>query len=409
MNSRCRQTDALLDATFAGTQLTRAQAAHVAGCLGCVHAMAQIHRFDGELARIGHELAPEPMPPAGELTAAAATAKEERPMRFRRTALAGGLAAVVVAFSLAGGGQWLDSAFDGVFGSGYGVPVEELNAWLDRAFPEVVAKTGREVEAGDWEPVQIEVCGRTAIAFWAEEDDHGVRAYRWAVGDPMNRLFTLRDGGLAGSLSHAEVARLRADLPICDVVLDLAPSRDEALAALDAARERWEREWHGFAGPQPIPQRDELVRSQVVDISRGAPRDFWVLLERPNQVGIDRIALSLDAAEFRVESAMNDEMRPEPFVVSAERSVSNALYYGAVADQAVRALELTGPGQTLRYPVTAPGFILDVAIDPEELSSYRFLDAEGRIRVAGEIEATCGHGSVRELWASGNKFCVSVP
>lgn len=51
MTSRCRQTDALLEATFAESGLTRAQATHAADCRSCARELAAARRFGIELHR----------------------------------------------------------------------------------------------------------------------------------------------------------------------------------------------------------------------------------------------------------------------------------------------------------------------------------------------------------------------
>ena len=114
--SRCHQTDALLDATFAGIGLTRVQAGHASACAECARALAQARAFDNELHSVGFDLTPEPMPPAPETsTESARDERRDRLMTWRR-GVVGGVAVVLLAAVLAGGGQWPWSLGDGLWG-----------------------------------------------------------------------------------------------------------------------------------------------------------------------------------------------------------------------------------------------------------------------------------------------------
>lgn len=405
--TRCRQTDALLDAAFAGLDLTRPQADHPATCAECAHALAQLRRFDGELDRIGHELAPEPLLPTVDL-AAVSPAAEARPVVVTRRGLLAVTVGVLAIGVMLGGGQWLSEAVGVPFRGAGSIGTADLDAWLVRVFPEVVDETGRPADPSDWQPVHVERCGRGAIAFWAEEGG-GVRAYRWAIGDPMNRITPLRTAGLAGSVSDPVVAQMRTDIPVCEVVQDLTPTRAEALAALDAARERWERQTHGRFMAQPIPEAEELSRSTVMDVSAGTSGAYWILLERPDGAGMDRIAVGQDGSGPRLESGSVDGARPDPLGVYVDPGPGSGIFYGRIGDRAAAAIELIGPGRTLRYPVTAPGFILDIPIDPEELTEYRLLDAQGESVSAGVIHRGCGLGAGGDLFQMGRGavFCLS--
>lgn len=57
--SRCARTEQLLDAAFAGVDLTRRQAKHLAACAECARALALLRRFDSRLGAVGRQVAPE--------------------------------------------------------------------------------------------------------------------------------------------------------------------------------------------------------------------------------------------------------------------------------------------------------------------------------------------------------------
>lgn len=404
--TRCRQTDALLDAAFAGLDLTRPQAGHAAACAECAHALAQLRRFEGELERIGHDLAPEPMPPAEEVPVTPTKAMAGGAMTLRRGLVAIGVGVLAIGISL-GGNWWLASLVGEPLRGGEAGSVADLRAWLDRAFPRVVEETGRPVDADHWRAVQVERCGRTAIAFWAEEG--GSRAYRWAIGDPMNRLAPLRAAGLAASLAHPAVAEMRAELPVCNVVQELTLTRTEALAALDAARRRWERQTQGRFNVYPIPGQGELAGSSVIDVSAGGPGSYWILLERTDGIGMDRLSVMEDGSGYRLDGAAVDGALPDQSGVYVDPGPTSGLFYGSIGSDAVAAVDLIGASGTLRYPATAPGFILDVPLDPDGLTEYRFLDDQGQSVSSGSITVSCGLGTGVDLFQMGRgaTFCVS--
>jgi hypothetical protein len=395
--SRCRQTDALLDAAFAGTQLTRARAAHAAHCVECARALARARRFEAELLSVGELVAPERLTLEG-----APAVMQVGPggllKTMRRGLLGSALVTVVFVAVAMNGGGWLGEVTSGFFAPANAIPPRVLNSWLDRALDAVIDETGRHTQAIEWEPTQVETCGRTAIAFYQEKDADGVRAYRWAVGEPMNRIATLRAGGLAGSLWHPEVAELRAQMPVCDVSLDASLTVDETMAALDGARRLWETEVHGFGGSAPIPETRDLVLSRVMEAAQGAPHDYLVLLERPNRTGIDRIGIFEETDDsFRVQNASSDAGFVEPSVVYRESTSLGFAYFGVTEGSEIRAVELVGPTQTLRYSVSSQGFILQLADMPKEITAFRLLDASGDVRSEGEIETWCGEPSERAL------------
>ena len=65
--SRCANTHAMLEAAFAERDLTRDEAAHVAACAECAHALALQRRFDSDLGAIAQDLAPVHAGPIDQL------------------------------------------------------------------------------------------------------------------------------------------------------------------------------------------------------------------------------------------------------------------------------------------------------------------------------------------------------
>lgn len=384
--TRCRQTDALLDATFAGTDLTSAQAEHAAACSRCARALSQAHRFDAELERVGAHLAPEVLPAASDLTDVVEPTRSRGSSTSQRSVFGRVALAAVIVITLLGGGSWFGSAFGGR-GQGDGIGAVELDAWLDRAITDVVATTGRGARGADWRPVQVEACGKTAIAFYAERDLDSARVYRWAIGDPMSRIPTLRASGLAGSLFDADVAAIRATLPVCTVLEDPALEGEEAFEALDLAGAHWTSEWQIVDRARaPNPETGELLRSRIVDVSVGGRHEYHVLIQQPDQFGLDRIQLSLgEDRSFTVRSAARDSMAPEPYVVVRDTGSGPGLpvYFAMADDERVQAVELIGPGQALRYTIGSPGFILET--DVMEITAYRFLDSDGGVLASGDL------------------------
>lgn len=103
--SLCRLSDALLDASFAGTDLSRAQAEHVRECAECARATSRARRFERELGRVGEALTPEPMPAMAEL-AGVPVATEGYGRMWRRN-LGAAVALVALVAVVFGGSQWL--------------------------------------------------------------------------------------------------------------------------------------------------------------------------------------------------------------------------------------------------------------------------------------------------------------
>jgi len=331
-------------------------------------------------------LAPEVLPAASDLTAVAESTRSRGSSMLKGSAFVRAALAAVIVITILGGGSLFGSAFGGR-GQGDGIGAVELDAWLDRAITDVVATTGRGARGADWRPVQVEACGTTAIAFYAERDTDSARVYRWAIGDPMSRIPALRASGLAGTLFDADVAAIRATLPVCTVLEDPALEGDEAFETLDLARAHW------TSGSQivdraraPIPEARELLRSRIVDVSVGGPYEYHVLIQQPDEVGLDRIDLSLGGdRSYTVTGATRDSVVPEPYVVVRDTGSGPGLpvYFAMADDERVQAVDLIGPGRVLRYTIGSPGFILET--DELEITAYQFLDSDGRVLASGDL------------------------
>ena len=184
--SRCRQTDELLGATFAGTDLTRAQAEHVRGCAECARAISQARRFENELGRVGAALAHEPMPAIGDMTSTPTTTLNGgTPMTLRRGLIG---AFVTVAFVGIVGVAIIQLGTGIEPGSGTGEqaaslasPEAVLGAWLADV-KGAAESEGREAW-GD-EPVHVlraDQCGET-VTVVLEENEHDL----WSVDGSLD-------------------------------------------------------------------------------------------------------------------------------------------------------------------------------------------------------------------------------
>lgn len=110
MTTRCHQTDALLEATFAEAGPTRAQAAHAADCPTCARELAAARRFGIELHRASEAIV---------ATAESGSNLREPHEGVRRGVtmrqlVAGVVILVVVVLAAAGygGGRWIGSLVD---------------------------------------------------------------------------------------------------------------------------------------------------------------------------------------------------------------------------------------------------------------------------------------------------------
>lgn len=391
--SRCHQTDALLDAIFVGTDLTRAEAAHIAACTECARALALARRFDGELQRVGLDMSPEPLPITVELAVESApmSIRGGRSMTWKRSLIGGVVAATLLVAVVFGGGQWLGSRFGGALQPG-GIAPEDLNAWLGNALVSVIGETGRGARATDWEPLQVEECGTTAIAFWAERDPESNRAYRWAVGEP-GRLPVVAAGGLTGSLSGAEVASLRASLPICSMVIDSALGEEQAREALLGAREAWGESGLNVSFMPQILDPEVLDDAQITGLWRMDRDLFGVVIAQESDAGawLNRALLTRERdGGFAIQHSGFDPGAAEPLVVYRDPMFGSATFFAVTGDVEAAAVEFIGSGVLLRYPVRDSGFMLTADVPVDAVTEYRFLDDEGRVLATGRIELWCG-------------------
>ena len=231
--SRCHQTDALLDATFAGSDLTRQQAAHVAHCAECARALSDTRRFDAALARVGLDLSPALAPSATEVLAADGShTKEGRLMMTVRRGLISSVAGAVVIGSILIGARWL-SGEGPPAGIGSGPPAVALSGpledWLHDAEVATAASTG-EILVGDASRlVRAEECGRDFTVVL--QNDEG-RDFYWVSGPKEDGREAT--GGRSRSVFAAEVARDRAaDGALCERIVEATISRADAAAAVE--------------------------------------------------------------------------------------------------------------------------------------------------------------------------------
>ena len=375
--SRCRRTDTLVETTVAGIGLTHEDAAHARDCAECAHALALARRFEGSLSAAAAELSPEPMPSMADLAAAGPSDAGGASMTFPKgkafAATAAG-AALVLAI-VAGVGTFAPRLFAPAAGGG--ASPEEVNAWLDTAVAAAVEVGGRNERSADWQPYQVEVCGSHAIAFFVERDPTSVRPFRWAIGTADANQSVMATG-IAGSLMDADVARARAQLPLCSVFVDRSLGEEAARDALAQAREHWQAQ----GGPVPI---HDLRGTEVVDMAPMTRELYSVLVERPDgaRTWVERITLSLDEGLSISTQAMDSGVaRPQ---VAYRASGPPTDYFGLIDDSSVVALELFGAKDRVRYSVGAPGFILQWTVPSGQLHRYRFLDARGQVVAEGDI------------------------
>ena len=263
--SRCHQTDALLDATLVGTDLSRNQAAHAVHCAECARVLSEARRFDGALTRTGVELSPEPMPDAAELIAVdAAYRKEGRLMTVRRGLVGGAATAVVIGVVLVGV-SWLsrDVGVGGVGGAPPAVGLSgDFDGWLQAAEDATAASTG-DIFAGDAPRlVRVEDCGRD---FTAMLEDDGSHEFSWVSGPKEDG--SEATGGVSRDLYSIEVARERAaDDVLCERIVEATISRTDAAEAVDRMG--------GIPGDARVEAASLLEPGTAMVLMEGSV-DFW--------------------------------------------------------------------------------------------------------------------------------------
>lgn len=402
--SRCRQTEALLDATFAGTGFTRAEADHAAGCSECARALAQARRFDAELSRAGLELAPEPMPAAAELTRVATpTRRGGWIMTWRQSLIGGAVTAVLLVGVIFGGGQWLGSMFEGrvIFapvGAGRDseaveraeraqaeraaaqraaaeaarrqaanvLEVANLDAW-------VAAAVAPGMTRNDLELVRADHCGDLYTVVFVERQSAS-QEYRWLAG--VSGHADSAQGGLADSIDASGVAAARATTDdACIRLIDTVPT----VEIMDAV--------HGAAG---VPANVSLLGTTLLE-----PGLSVTVVEGRNQSGVhQRWIGSLGLADGHWTTSptnwvgtnvpANDgftryDGRHLP--VLADRSiVVGELPAGATT------VELIVDGTVYRYEADPGARGLIVAAPAVDVTTFRVLGPDGFVMVEGSIE-----------------------
>lgn len=149
--SRCRQTDALLDATFSMAGLTRAQASHAASCRACAQELAASRRFGVELHRAA-ELMVRDAESDSRLRDTASLMRGGGTMRSLVAVL--GIVVIVLIVGVGyGGGRWMGSFID--IGFDHSAPLVD-----DRAADEEAERARAQAEEA---AVRAEVASRAAI------------------------------------------------------------------------------------------------------------------------------------------------------------------------------------------------------------------------------------------------------
>jgi len=405
--SRCRQTDALLDATFAGTQLTRAQAAHAAHCAECARALSQARRFDNELHSIGVDVTPESMHPTLEVSSESATdERRDRLMTWRRGTV-GGVAVVLLAAVVVGGGKWPWSLGDGLPGTGIAddQPADErVMSWASGIEEAALRLQGRRNAAAGWELIRVERCGSVGMAFFVGIEPEGERTYVWGSGPiDVPRPTTT---GRSDSVDDRTAARLRATLPPCDLVLDRVAH--EVFDEVGDARDLWtlttgDEDFEGEArviGATPIREGHRSGPS-----GEEATPTFLMLLER--QTGeayrIELASIGVTGGWTTVgsnaESDVARQGRPDSMRVFGDPGHLDETLFGWIDDPRVRAVDILIPreGTVLRYSVARPGFLIqfDARVGPIDEMQFELIDTDGTVLVGGSVTPWLPHEPTR--------------
>lgn len=337
--SRCSQTDSILQMIFADRDLTRDQMAHAALCAACAHAVAEARRFDRAMWLVGSEVTEEALPAAHTLPDSPDGEWEARSMGSRRSVATGVGVALAVVLAVVAGGPWLSTQLSDRLNLA-AIQPEVVDAWVEaaRALAVAEAPLGPR-DPAIWEPVQVEVCGEAAIAFYS--DPNRQAGYVWAIGHPREPANAILNTGRAARIEDADVAQLRAMLPVCEVVFTDREASGVVLRAL--------------------PIESQTVVLVPAFLWAGAPDDAPILVEGPDDV---EVGIRQDA-----------------------------YFQGRVDDSSVLAVDIVTESARLRFPASVPGFVAETDLDGEMLR-FEFRDSQGNIVGAGPV-AILGPGDAR--------------
>lgn len=408
--SRCRQTDQLLDATFAGTDLTRVQAEHVRRCAECARAMSQARRFENELGRTALDLAPEPMPAALDLAAPLQpTPSGGRSMSWRRGLLGAALSAVVVAVVVFGGGRWLGSLLEGrvqvgtpTGNSAAGQAAEasareaaeeaarvaalaarargdaevqsieiSLDAWLAGALRQNFVEPPIEREGIDL--VRAEHCGNMFTAVFTEVDTVQ-RDFFWVAG--VQGDGSTAQGGTAIALDGSAVAAARGTTtePCSRIVDDRPIAPIMEAVTLDAG----------------VPEGVSLLATTLLD-----PALAVAVVDGENTDGNVQRWMGLVRLDDGHWSASpnswigtnipaNDGLTAWDLTTLDPSMENQELLVGALPAGA-RTIELIVDGTVYRYEADARGIVIAAPEMPIDGATFRILDVGGDVIVEGSI------------------------
>lgn len=386
--SRCARTSVLLDATFTGSGLIRAQIDHAAACAECARALAQARRFDDELRRVGLELTPEASAHAVAANGGVSDVMKGRTMGWPlRWAWAAAAASAVVI-----GVVWLGSNIDESVapGEGRGPSDESVISWANGIEESARRSQGLWSPDQPWELVRSERCGASAIAFFEGESAIGERMYVWASG-PVD-LGSATATGRGATVDDARAARFRASLPPCDIVLD---SVADDLGEIGGARELWT----SVTGEEVPEGEVRLIgATPIADGHRAGPEaetaipTFLVLLERRTDAAhwVEQASVSVTNG-WAIGSDVGHERAgsPETMRVFGDQRHIDETVFAWIDDPRVRSVDIWIPreGLTLRYSVTTPGFLarFDARVGSVDEMTYQFRDSLGSIIASGSV------------------------
>jgi hypothetical protein len=383
--SRCSRTDALLDATLSSAGLSPAEADHATTCTECARALASARRFDRALHAAGAELAPEPMPPGTATTTGGAMSREGVPMS-QKIAIIGGItaAAVIVAVFL-GSVPW------GGTDRGEGAATDaETDGWVQSAREFVTRAEPDGGEAAGWEPVRVERCGRTGLAFFETTATDGLPLYRWAVG--TIDVSSPRATGVVRSVDDASVARLRATLPLCEQIVDVVAA---PVLEIGGPRELWTM----TTGEEDLEGEVRIIGATLIaDGHRRGPLGeeelptYLVVLDRRTDWAhyVERVSVSASERwAMGADMGLMQPGEPRSMQVFADPGYLDETLFAWIEDPRVRAVDIWIPreARVLRYTVGSPGFVLqfDARVGPVDEMSYELLDEHGAVLAAGQV------------------------